>query len=788
MRVLLSGGLKTENIVNGIYSQFTANGDEFVVVRYLDEIEEIFSRGDYFDKAVICEQSITRDNSITDEFELRSRVNDFALKMQRNTRKFNFVFLTQTPAMANIVHEEIFPIADTSVVVMKPPMYDAQFFVTLIVTDIRQLPSNIVYVPALIIPDTKPEDEDLDMLNFNPDTETKPFVKVTGITSLTDEDIDIDGITPIIQSEDLPFDGNSEAVNTFDEQLGSDMIFGEQNQGQSDTPEYIQGFDQDTSVVIEKQVEEDYTPTQTEFTRVVNPSEDNNIYTGNLDNIPGFDIEPEMYPTPNAFSNDLYGNPTQGNAFGNYDETSSQNAFGGYGEVPNAFGNDMYDNPSTGSAFGDDTYGNPSADNFGPALYGGNDQVSAFGEDYDNTDMQPSTETDYDNMVDSAFKNDYGQDNDSMELGANTNLGLGANVTLAAAALTGAAALQNELGQLTAAEPLMVGNPSMNINQPPAVNNPKKRGLLGRFGKNNNQSYQAPAQQQQQQTRNDGRLNVAAIKESLRPFAERGNSIVVTGCGGCGTSVIAYNLANIVSQLGYTVLLVDMDTEGRTQSYISKDNYESMEPDGANLMSAVNSSTGINAHVSVVKTGFRLLTMGLGSDTAPVQDILQREKISRFSNLCKTANNFIIYDVPFSSATNYLADLTYMSDNLVLTIDASNWGVTKTMLNMCNISNDEMLDTMFSRSQIVFNKYRNLNKVLGRKVKTGVDIAKVMDQKVLELIGEDAGFHFEDLHIAGIINDDPDFETSWFDTVQYSDTRKGQEIFLGLLERIVLKK
>ena len=36
--------------------------------------------------------------------------------------------------------------------------------------------------------------------------------------------------------------------------------------------------------------------------------------------------------------------------------------------------------------------------------------------------------------------------------------------------------------------------------------------------------------------------------------------------------------------------------------------------------------------------------------------------------------------------------------------------------------------------------------------------------------------------------DDPNFENCWFESTQYSDTKIGQDIFLELLERIVLKK
>ena len=231
-----------------------------------------------------------------------------------------------------------------------------------------------------------------------------------------------------------------------------------------------------------------------------------------------------------------------------------------------------------------------------------------------------------------------------------------------------------------------------------------------------------------------------------------------------------------------------MDTLGRTQSYITKSNYESMEVEDAKLMAAINSSNNASSYETIVKQGFHLLTMGMGTDTAPVKDILHKEKLSRFVNVSKSSHNFVIYDIPFADATNFLADITYTADNLVLVSDASNWGIAKTMLSVCNIAIEDMQDTVFNRAQIVFNRYRNLTKLFGKKVRTGNDITKVMDSKVQELIGEDPGFHFEDMIIAGIINDDPSIENGWFEDVTYTDTKKGQEVFLELVEHIILKK
>lgn len=283
-------------------------------------------------------------------------------------------------------------------------------------------------------------------------------------------------------------------------------------------------------------------------------------------------------------------------------------------------------------------------------------------------------------------------------------------------------------------------------------------------------------------------MDDSQLRATLDAFASRGNSIVVTGCGGCGTSLIAYNLANTVVNLGYTCLLVDMDTNGRAQSYISRDSYDSIDSDGHGLVSAINSSSGINAHIAITRQCFHLLTLGLDSDIKPIDQLLNRDKLSRFANLAKTSHHFIIYDMPFKTATDFAKDLTFMADNIVLTVDSSTWGVTKTMLEVCNIESDDMQDTIFSRAQLLFNKYRGLNKVLGRKVKSAVDITKAMDRQVLELIGEDTGYYFQNMHICGVINDDNAVEEGWFSSKPYSETPQGQQIFTELLCNIVLKR
>ena len=301
----------------------------------------------------------------------------------------------------------------------------------------------------------------------------------------------------------------------------------------------------------------------------------------------------------------------------------------------------------------------------------------------------------------------------------------------------------------------------------------KARGLVRLFGRVN---------------KRENKASIDAEKAALDAFANRGNSIVFTGCGGGGTTTLAYHIANTIVNMGYTVLLVDMDTRGRAQSYISKDNYDSMEHDGANLMAALKSSAGINAHVSIIKAGFRMLSMGIGGSVVPLSEMIVGNKLARFINLAKTNHNFVIYDIPFEDAVGCASDVTFMADNVVLAIDSSNWGVTKTMMSVCNIESEDMQDTIFSRGQIVYNRYRGIDRIMGRKIKSTVDIAKAMDDKVSELVGMDIGLYFESMHVAGIVEDKKELESGWFESKQYSDTNDGKELFSGLLKDIVMKR
>lgn len=763
MRVLLSGGNKTDNILAAISKKFQSSGDDFIVVNFIDDVNDLFAKGDYFDKAIVTEQSLTREYSIKEESEIRVRINKFAMDMAARPNRANFVFLTQSEALANMIHEEILPIFNDSVVVLKEPKYSVQFFYELIVTDVKQLSSDIVYVPDIDetiddnIDDSIDDDLSMDDVNFDNDFQYNPkeaddnFDKELfgdeGIDMVTAQD-NISDELGINEGEDISFEVHEEVVN-------NDPI----DNGPKDN--FVSGGFSSNDLSNDEDLEDsfDFNDTTT-FGNDEMSKNDNFQASSDLPDYVDNSIQPEQASTAFIPGFDEDENEEQDMEFdsSDYDNTASQSMENQF------FDENMYEPETTGAQLDNSFTGNVN--------YVGDNNVNS--EDMFN--MSDYSEDDYEeetvNMNDQTYQGEYQQgfisSNDYDDEEAQRQ------------------EMQNRMEQMN------------QVQNPPVMNNNNKKKKIGFLSKKNAAGIAAAvgasaiaAQQQQQMAppvpKKKGK-SIDSIKSALAPFASRGNSIVITGCGGCGTSTVAYSLAKIISKLGFTVLLVDMDTEGKTQNYISYNNFNSMEHDGANLMAAVNSSNGINTHLSVVDQGFHLLTMGIGSDSAPVNELLHKEKISRFVNSAKTSHNFVIYDIPFKDASGYLSDITYMADNLVMVLEANNWGVTKAMLNMCNVASEDMQETLFTRTQLVFNKFRNVYKIMGKKVKTCADITRVVDQKVMDLTGDDSGYHFEDLHIAGIINDDPRFNEGWYEQVQFVDTEPGMQIFLDLIEKIILRR
>lgn len=295
-----------------------------------------------------------------------------------------------------------------------------------------------------------------------------------------------------------------------------------------------------------------------------------------------------------------------------------------------------------------------------------------------------------------------------------------------------------------------------------------------------------------------GKKSIVAIEDTLREllnsYKGRGSSIVVTGPPSSGKTTVVANLANVISRLGYTVLVVDMDTRGRGQCMITRQNYNAIHSvDTANpsLKQALNTTYGnIGKFVSVVTPTLHLLGMGLASDITEGDRLASRTRLSKFINTVRTNYCVTIYDLPVREAGDYAADVVVAAEHIVITSEYSNYGAANLMLELANLETEEVESVLFTRGQICLTKVKDtkLKTVLGRVTHTPVDYLKSIDKEISGLLGTISQSSFSELRICGNLPYDTRNDALWYTTKLISDSTDGWELYTNLLYSVLLKQ
>ena len=865
MRVVICAGTKTNNILIVVEKMLKSSGVDFISLQYIDEIENMFVRGEYFDRAILVEQSWTKDDRENNEISIREQLNNFANSMisQNTNKNSDYVFLSMSHWMATIVSEEILPIRSKSELVVKEPPYRANLFKALVLSELGHFPEEIMYKPENIVSNDSTlnvegyEDNNKNTISTedltpNNEIESLDDFEYNGGFSGDEQNDDLNlsystdsqENTPSGTSDDFSgdFSDSSEFSSDFsDLSGGSDSSefsddFSDFSDDFSDSSEFSSDFSDLSGGSDSSEFSDDFS----DFSDNSDFSDDSSDSSEFSDDFSGDSNFPDEFSDDSDFPDEFSGDFSDGSEFSDdfsgdsnfpdelsdnfsdaissdfQEELSDESDFSD--NIPSDFSSDFGFPSDASSDFqreisGDSDFPGDS-DFLGDSDFPGDlqkdfedDQYSDFetpeySQDYLSPGQEPQEYIQKDSLPNSKFQKDLSFDTESFNEGIDNDLvsdsTQGLNLEIEeqhdSTFVDGAqniGDLSDSFDDMYGRQENQVGNNYFDNNDY-ADNKPVIQDELDNDDTNNNSNSKGRIKgilksKANDNSNNNPKADIKNFKSAFKAFANRGNSIVVTGCGGCGTSTIAMNLANIICNMGYTVLLVDMDTRNKTQSYISKEHFDAVDVDSAPVMAAVNSSSGINSYISIIRQGFHLLTMGMASDAKDADEAFKKDRISRFINMAKSSHNFVIYDVPFLDAVGHLDQVIYTADNIVLTIDYSNWGITKTLLAMCNIGSDDMEETIFGRAQILFNKCKPIKKVLGKKVKRPEDIVKVMDNKIMELAGEDIGYYFSNMFICGAIPFDDEFESGWFNDVQYSDSTKGSKLFVDLLKNIVLQ-
>lgn len=794
MRVLLCGGSKTNNIIDIIKPRFKQGGVDFVAETNITNIESLFNRGDYFDRAILLEQCWTFNGKSTDELEIRGTLSDFIASVSTKTaRDTTFIFVATSEEMAKIVSEETIEIAAQCVVLLQTHTYTAKFFTKTIVTPIDSFPESWLFDISKMKSNTVEEEESI-IYSSEHSHDSSDSGKLLEPVKELDFDITkvVDNSKKESEAESEPVKLDVDTIHDFDEAFEDDF----------ETSQSMTDFDNLEDTFKEEQ-----------------DTESNNESTSSS--------EEYNFNFDNSFNNELLHQEETAEEDNTIDDPSrlqkdSQIQFDDdFITIDDNFDTDDSDECIFDASLNETSENEvePDSDDEPKDLFRLNTTDETQLEDFhfNMEDIDMNDENDFDDFETSKYTTDFDEDTIDDTTDFEDNFEFDDNFDDNTSELES----NFDLFEDDNSESVNMGDIADQFSKDIYENSSKipdehsvddeiikpvpesktkkeqKQGLFG-LGKSKEKKTKEKSITKKKETvvKQSGRGQFKDDIDSrlisiLNAYRSRGCSIVVTGTPSSGKSVITYNLANLLASLNYSVLIVDMDTVNRTQAYLSKDAYgsvHSLDAENASLKQALNAvNHGIGKYVNVVKPRLHLLTMGLAGDIVTGEKLAPKQKLARFASNVRNSYNFIIYDMPFNCATEYAADITFTADNIIITCDASNHGLMSMMLSMCNIDSEDMQEAMFGRSNICFTKYRNFNNVLGGKVNSAKDALTTLDMEVQRLLGIDPEYYFSSINTCGILPYDERYEDCWFKETQISDTEEGRAIFIQLLSNILLR-
>lgn len=276
------------------------------------------------------------------------------------------------------------------------------------------------------------------------------------------------------------------------------------------------------------------------------------------------------------------------------------------------------------------------------------------------------------------------------------------------------------------------------------------------------------------------------LADLLKPYLKHGGLLVFTGSHGTGKTVVASNIAHLLCKYGYRVCILDLDFKGKGQSYINLDTFRTVHGGFQMKMNSVNvaNSTGTDfaKWTDVVKEGYHVITTTLNSDVDETFKLIHNENMGGLIRLLTKVYTFVIVDVDFQDLVNYYKDFANYADALIAVEESSQHGLTNFMLNMINIEDDEIENTMFNKISLVLNKEDGMKSFFGRKISSTNDLLVALDDTVTALAQEAINYSFTEIPVISILKYSNVYEKFWYTNKYISDTQDGEKIFSELLQ------
>ena len=315
--------------------------------------------------------------------------------------------------------------------------------------------------------------------------------------------------------------------------------------------------------------------------------------------------------------------------------------------------------------------------------------------------------------------------------------------------------------------------------------------------KNNNKAPVARPQVPQNNRAKVNEFNPAAelaalnqeIINAFKYSSGRGKSILVSGTRNSGTSTMVANFANLISKLGLSALVVDLDFNGRTQAYMNVDAFTQIHEEDPNLEAIKiclnNRNINFLNYAIVVKEGYNLLTTGLAADITNAKEVIRdTEKVIDFIHSAAGAYDCVLYDCNFEDIPDNLDPFVVQADQIVLNIEPNSKGFLDFMNIMCNVEANTVRDKIFNKSKLVFSKSTDQRYVLGKRIDTYLEAMSTLDNIVSDLTGYTVGF--SGMNMIGEIPYNEVFDTFMFSNQFITDRQDMELVFKRLLKAILV--
>lgn len=274
--------------------------------------------------------------------------------------------------------------------------------------------------------------------------------------------------------------------------------------------------------------------------------------------------------------------------------------------------------------------------------------------------------------------------------------------------------------------------------------------------------------------------------DQLKQISRNGHVLTVTGVGGAGASTVACNIAYTLGFLGLKTLLIDFDTELRTQHMISKDNFESMGTTSCNVKTALLDDVDkVFKKITITRKNVHLLASGISCEPERLHDFDNQVKL--MLNILKRDYEFIICDIPIHIAIEDMPVTIENSDDIIMVTEGCSLGILNTINYICNIDNSFLLQNIFSKkTKIIFNKLRPVKKLYNKSINLlNPSCLRVIDKVVSDIADCDIGYYFSDMRLLGCIDIDNTFEQFVGEKTQYCDTTRGKLVMLNIINELI---